>query len=287
MISRTIQRATPSTIILACGLGAAALGGLYLALARAPSTYLLVNGGAGLLGGLLVLASRAPILRKTGFDTAVWGIVSAVVLLLTALFGTDIESARRWLAIGPLQIQPGLIVVPAIALMLARKSTLPMGLSIGLISLALALQPDRAIAGALAAGLFGLLVWRRDAVTIFSALFASLAFVGTLIRPDELPAVTHVEGVYQAAFESGGVASLIVVLGTIVLVAPAGLALSARRDLKPAGTVFGLTWLSLIIAALVGNYPTPLLGYGSSSIVGYLLCAIAFQPTYPKTDSVS
>ncbi len=37
--------------------------------------------------------------------------------------------------------------------------------------------------------------------------------------------------------------------------------------------VFGATWLAVIAFAIVGNYPTPLVGYGSSAIVGYCLSA--------------
>ena len=35
--------------------------------------------------------------------------------------------------------------------------------------------------------------------------------------------------------------------------------------------VFGATWLAVIAFAVVGNYPTPLVGYGSSAILGYCL----------------
>jgi len=32
--------------------------------------------------------------------------------------------------------------------------------------------------------------------------------------------------------------------------------------------VFGATWLAVIAFAMVGSYPTPLVGYGSSAILG-------------------
>jgi hypothetical protein len=35
--------------------------------------------------------------------------------------------------------------------------------------------------------------------------------------------------------------------------------------------VFGAVWMAAVLAAALGNYPTPVVGYGGSAIVGYLL----------------
>ena len=35
--------------------------------------------------------------------------------------------------------------------------------------------------------------------------------------------------------------------------------------------VFGAVWLGVVVAAALGNYPTPLVGYGGSAILGYVL----------------
>ena len=41
--------------------------------------------------------------------------------------------------------------------------------------------------------------------------------------------------------------------------------------------VFGTVWLGVIVAAALGNYPTPLVGYGGSAILGYAL-SLSFMP---------
>jgi hypothetical protein len=41
--------------------------------------------------------------------------------------------------------------------------------------------------------------------------------------------------------------------------------------------VFGTIWFSAVAAAALGNYPTPLVGYGGSAIVGYLF-SVAMLP---------
>jgi hypothetical protein len=44
---------------------------------------------------------------------------------------------------------------------------------------------------------------------------------------------------------------------------------------RNAATVFAAVWLTILAAAAIGNYPTPLLGYGGSGVLGYLLCLAA------------
>ena len=38
---------------------------------------------------------------------------------------------------------------------------------------------------------------------------------------------------------------------------------------------FTALWACLVASAMLHNYPTPLVGYGASSILGYLLVALA------------
>jgi hypothetical protein len=71
-----------------------------------------------------------------------------------------------------------------------------------------------------------------------------------------------------------GIAAL---LGVGILILPSILGRSAKPDAANAYLVFGAVWLAMIVAAAVGNYPTPLVGYGGSAIVGYFL-SIAFLP---------
>jgi hypothetical protein len=43
--------------------------------------------------------------------------------------------------------------------------------------------------------------------------------------------------------------------------------------------VFGAIWLGCVLAAGLGNYPTPVVGYGGSAILGYMLSLSAFRDT--------
>lgn len=268
--------AKPTLIVLICGTVSTSLGLAYLKLSGAPASYIFVNFGA-LLFGLLISGVRfVPVFRERASVPEFWILTFAIILALTALFGTNVEGIKRWLTIGPIQFQPGLLFVPLMTLLFARSSTPLAGLGICIAALSLAMQPDRATAGALCAALLGLLVFRRDQVTLICAAFAMVGFCVTLLRTDGLGAVEFVEGIYQAAILSGGAELLIVALGTALLFAPVSLSRIAPITHAPIYFTFAVIWLSLVVAAYVGPYPTPLLGYGTSSILGYLLCVFGF-----------
>ena len=108
----------------------------------------------------------------------------------------------------------------------------------------------------------------------FAWTIAALGIMSTgwsWLQPDALPSVTFVEHVIPLAFAHGTGLGLVATLG---LMTPAlALFIFARVDRRTSRTamVLGAAWAGLAVAALVGNYPTPLVGYGFSPIVAYLL----------------
>jgi hypothetical protein len=52
---------------------------------------------------------------------------------------------------------------------------------------------------------------------------------------------------------------------------PAIVGVLTRKEDEALFAVFGATWLAVIAFAIIGNYPTPLVGYGASGIIGYCL----------------
>jgi len=257
--------------IAACGCGFA-----YLAIAGAPARYLVMNGGALALG-LSLLAAFA-LTPRFAPGPALAGLLLAAGLLLTSLFGVSADGVTRWISIGGLALQPGLILVPLLVLAFARA---PGGLAmfaIWLAALALALQPDRAMAGALAAGL-GVLAIAQPSRLALTALAAALAgFAVTLLRADPSPAMPFVDQIYFSAFPAHPLAGAAVFAGTLLMLAPA--LLGALRDTQHRALhlAFGAVWLAIAAAAALGNYPTPLVGYGASAILGYLLSLLALPP---------
>jgi acetyl esterase/lipase len=90
-----------------------------------------------------------------------------------------------------------------------------------------------------------------------------------------LPAVPYVDQVYYTAFEVSFLAGAAVLLGSAILLIPAVLGWRTAGGERSAAIVFGVVWLGVMLAAALGNYPTPVVGYGSSAIIGYLLSLAA------------
>lgn len=265
---------TLGRIGVASAVGAVGLGLAYLAAAGAPGQYLAVNAGTLIVGLLGVTAWKQwarPAVTLAGLAALALGLA----LLATALFGHSLDGVTRWVRIGPLSLQPGLILMPLLAVLFSRDRSLWATNGVIFAAAALALQPDRATAGALAAGLTALAITKPDR-RVVTALFATgVAFAAALVRPDALPAQPFVERVLFTAFETHVAAGIAVWIGVKWLLIPAIAGRVLDRENSPTYAVFGAVWLGIIAASALGNYPTPLVGYGASSILGYILSLAA------------
>lgn len=260
----------PRTLVLLCGAGAVGLGMTYLAAAGAPFRYLIVNLAALILGASLWLAlGRAACARLRHSGLMVLGLAGA--LLLTAFFGLAADGASRWVSVGPLKVQVSLVVLPVMVVLYARQPDATGTAGMAAAALALAVQPDRAMAGVLAAGLVGLLWARTSRLPLLAAIAAIAAFGWTFLAPDAPPAVPYVDRILYTAFDVHPLAGLAVVIGAAALALPALAATRAATEARPALIAFGACWLTVVVAAALGNHPTPLVGYGGSAILGYLL----------------
>jgi acetyl esterase/lipase/cell division protein FtsW (lipid II flippase) len=274
MQSSSDQYRQPRLLGVISAIAAVCLGLAYMAAAGAPATYIGVNLGALALGiGFLAVAVRlSPMAgRWSGFEI----LAIAVVLLATALFGRSVEGAARWFALGPFFLQTSLIVLPLMIIRFARNQNPIATAGMCLAALALALQPDRAMAGVLLAGLGTLSLFRFDRFVGAALACAAIAFVVTLQRPDTLPAVPFVDRILWSALDIHPLAGAAVWIGAAVLLVPVIVGLSAQPDMRASIFVFGAVWLAVILSAALGNYPTPVVGYGASAIIGYLLCLSA------------
>ncbi len=241
----------------------------YLAFAGAPLHYLAVNSGA--LAAALLLMRFAPELQSDrALDFVAMGAI--LVLFLPILFGPDVEGIRRWVGLGPVKLHSGLLVVPMLMALLPRLAKKRRLVVAALASIAMSLQPDRASALALLSGTGALFMTQRSLENMASLLFAAFALGATLIQPDLLETVRYVEHVLADAWASNPlIGSILAVSILAVLVLPA----LWKPNLVPALAAFG----GFALASLFGPYPTPFIGYGAASIIGFGL-AIVLVPRF-------
>jgi cell division protein FtsW (lipid II flippase) len=267
----------PRAIGLACAAGAVGLGAVYLAVAQAPWVHIVVNGTA-LVFGLIAYAA----LVKGGWGgtrrSGVIVLALAAVLVATALFGASADGAKRWVRVGSLGVQVSLLFLPLMIVSFARHRDAAGTAGLIVAALALALQPDRAMAGVLAGSLLTMALLRFDIRVGMALLAAVIGFAVTLVRPDTSPASPWVDGVLFTSFEVHPLMGAAVLTGALLLIVPAVYGFgksSAHRELY---AVFGMVWIGVIVAAALGNYPTPLLGYGGSAVLGYVLSLASIGP---------
>lgn len=267
----------PRALGLLCASVAVGLGLAYMAAGGAPARYLLMNLAALVLGATVWLGlGQAASSRLAGDGRAVFALT--LPLLATALFGVAADGASRWVSVGPLSIQVSLIVLPAMIILYARSADAIGTVGVAIAALALAAQPDRAMAGVLAAGLAALVLAKPGRLPVIALAIAAVAFAVTLLRPDTSPAMPFVDRILYTAFEVHALAGLAVVAGCFLLVVPALVGASRSLDQRPLMLAFGASWLAVVAAAALGNYPTPLVGYSGSAVLGYLL-SVALLPS--------
>lgn len=278
---RGTWQATPRIIGVISASGATLLGLLFMALAGAPTGYLAINFGA-LVIGLLMMANL-----QHGFETSrrwqgVVVLAGGIALAATAQFGVEVEGAVRWIRVGPLALQPSLILLPMMMVSFARAPGIAATGGMGLAAVALACQPDRAMAGALAAGMLTLFACRREPGPLLILLASAGGFVTTLLQPDTGQAVPFVDQIVFRSFGVNWLAGCAVLSGLALLLIPAVAGLRMNDDVRTAALVFGAGWAAVIAAAALGNYPTPLVGYGGGAVLGYVL-SLALLPKVGNT----
>ena len=259
---------------VACGIAASAMGLIYLDAAEAPLTLLTMNLAALVAGLLIVL----PFSRRTFVERPASGYQALLIgaaLILTAALGTEAAGATRWLLVGEVVVQPSLIVLPVLVVSFARSRDVLAATGVILSAIALAWQPDGAMAGALFASVAAIALAAPDRSVRAPLAGCAAAFATTLLRPDAVPATPFVDRVFSTAFAFGPVAGLAVWGGAALLLLPALLGWAGDRAHRPIHLAFATLWGAIIVAAIIGNYPAPLVAYGGSAIVGYLLATLA------------
>lgn len=276
MDPHTVFRARDPIVGILCAVCAVGLGVTYMAIGGAPPRLIIINLAAVLVGlGLCLWLAKSRLLRDGRVNRIVP--VLGAALLATAIFGVRADGAARWVDVAGLVVQPGLLFIPLMLMLQARRSDGWTSAGLALAIAATALQPDRAMAGVLVGALLVLAMKSRRRRDIGLAVTAVAGFVVTLIRPDNGGVSPFVDQILFTSFEIHPLAGLGLAFGVLLLVVP-GVLQAMRGQGAATGLVFGTLWSLVVLAALLGNYPTPLVGYGGSAIVGYLLSIAVLGP---------
>ena len=264
---------------IACAIAAVSLGTVYMTLGGAPDRLIIVNLAALLIGiGLCLWLSQSRTLKPERI--ALIAPALGASLLGTALLGLQADGASRWISVSGLIVQPSLLFVPVLVMLHARRGNSWTAAGLALSIAGTAAQPDRAMAGVLVGSLVVLALMRRERRDVWLALGAATACVVTVVRPDRGGISPFVDQILFSSFEVHPLVGVGLAMGVLLLIVPAAVGAMRRGD-RTTGLIFGTIWSLVVIAAMLGNYPTPLVGYGGSAIIGYLLSVAFLRPAAP------
>lgn len=259
-------------VVPVSGAASVSCGLVFLWLTGAPLRLLLINLVALGVGVALITIGRLLPAPGIALRRALL-LAASLSLVATALFGMAVEGASRWVLVGGLALQPSLILVPVLLLAHVIKPDRWSSAAVAIAACAMALQPDRSLAAAILAVTVVDAFRRRSPEALTTSLAALAGVIATQLQPDLLPAVPYVDQILWTSFAAQPLAAGSLWLGILLLFVPA-LMLWRGGD-RPTPSAFAALWATLVLSAALHNYPTPLVGYGASCILGYLLAALA------------
>lgn len=250
------------------------VGVLTMRMSDVPAALWGQNLAAWAVGTLLCLGlwrTRTSARRGRWFDFAA---VLTLGALAATLLAPGVEGVHRWVPLGPVRLHAAAVLLPLLLVAMpglsqARGWRISAAVAVG-VAFILWLQPDAAQATAFAAGCLVLLLPAagRDPLRLACILVLPVLAGLAWLRRDPLAPVPHVEGIVDLAAGLGAGWAVAAVASLLVL--PLPFLRAGRGAGTHAGLALGAYLATTVLAAFLGNFPVPVMGYGVSPIIGYL-----------------
>ena len=275
-------RRTPATVCVLGAVAPAVTLGVGLMWADCSSRRAPLLNVVAATSALAISRFAGPHLARLVRERPAGTTASLLALVALSLASPGIQGVHRWLGGGLVRLQPSAILLPLVLLGLAalvRSGRLrTAGIATAAAFALLAGQPDAGQATALAAGLVTSALAARIDGTSRVALTAT-ALVGASVawqRPDPLAPVHLVEDIVPMAFAQhwalGVAATFTLALPALCALAYATRSAQAGRSVGDDDRSLGLALAAYLAtsgaAPAFGAFPTPLLGFGASPILG-------------------
>lgn len=271
MIRRRLKG--PALVLIAQITATAAISLLAIHTAGAGTASVAVQAAAFLIGAMALWAAS-----RTGRPGRGPRLISAaailVVAVLTLTTGVEMQGAHRWLALGPVLIHPASLLGAPLLWLVAQDADDVWTAGVAAMTiLTFGLGFDGAASLAFAVGTTGLLTAARGSWKALASL-ATLSWIlalWSLARSQALPRVPYVEDVVPTVWAVSPLLGVAAVIALILLSAPLLWIGWRARGIGAVGLAMAGFWIGLSAANLLGAYPTPVVGYGASPVIGWLV----------------
>ncbi len=255
-------------LVFGAALSVVGVGLVAMSVAGAPQGLVVRQGVVGLVA-LVVAGVASARLPRPGDRVARIVCLLALALMALPFLFPGVGGVHRWIALGPIQIQPAAIALPLVAWFVTREPDDRLAVASLLLAGAIAaLQPDLQVTQAVTAVALCMVLLIRPAGLWWAALGVCLVLVLISAFGATLEPVAYVEQILPRAFEAHWSLGLVV---TMALAAVPLFMLVASPGRRPEALVLTALWIALAVASLSGDYPTPVLGYGLSWMTGFAL----------------
>lgn len=224
-----------------------------------------------ILGCVFIMVSQKKYLNNDRVNLIL--IIMIIVLLILSFWSSDLEGVHRWLSFGPINIYTASVFLPLLIVCLWRLAVKHHELYVlGLIIIVLVIllfHPDAGQVTALSCAT-AIIIWKKadHRALKFSSLALLIAIsVTSWIFLDELAAVPYVENIIFLVGDMGigwfilGIVSLLLLLVPFFFLGKATLVFLS----------LGVYFLITMVVTFFGNFPMPIMGYGISPIIGYII----------------
>ncbi|RID86144.1 hypothetical protein D1953_10250 [Peribacillus asahii] len=202
-----------------------------------------------------------------------------VVLLVLPFFFNDLDGIHRWLIFGPINIYIASVILPLLIihlwkLALNNREHYVFGLT--LITLVILLfHPDAGQLTAFACAT-AIIFWKKISNRIIKLLYITLTVAVVTVSwvfLDDLEPVPYVEDIIFLVADLGNVWFIMGILSLVLLLSP--YFFYGKKSIVSLS--LGVYFLITMIVTLIGNFPMPIMGYGISPVIGYLISITWFN----------
>ncbi|PGM55871.1 cell division protein [Bacillus sp. AFS053548] len=239
-----------------------------------PSIYgqnILITIVGGLISFLLLFRDQKSTMKKTNIIV----ITCILILFLVTFLDKGLHGVHRWIAIGPLRFNIALVLVPLLIIQLAslmKSRPFWLTFSFALIYTVLLLfQPDASQLTAFTISISFLLlnIKKNKSVQILLLIVFILLITLSWSHLDQLAPVSYVEDILSLVKGMGIGWLVLAVISLLILLMP--FFLFPPNSAKPLSFSLGIYFSISILSSFFGNFPVPIMGYGTSPFIGYLI----------------